>query len=446
MMQPIHILIVDDEPDVESLLSQHFRREIRKGEYVLNFAGNGREALSLIEEISVKDIADVDIVLTDLNMPVMDGLTLLSKLNELVRSPKTVVVSAYSDMENIRGAMNAGAFDFITKPIQRKDLDLTVKKAISTIEQEREIKAQLEAAKVKLVQSEKMSALGQMVAGLAHEINNPVNFIYGNLRHAQSYIQDLQKIIEVYKQEYPQPTEKVQDVLEDIDIDFLTQDTNNLFNSLNTGAVRIRELVLSLRNFSRLDESAQKAVNIHDGIDSTLLILGSRLQSNKHTSQTIIEKSYGDLPLVECYPSQLNQVIMNLLANAIDALEAHWSSQQPEEAQCHIGRIQILTEAISEDWVRIVIEDNGAGIEESAIAKLFDPFFTTKPIGKGTGLGLSISYQIVVEKHQGKLYCQSSPGEGTRFCIELPTTIDKSSAEQQGLLAANHQLSREPVI
>ena len=440
-----HILVVDDEPDVESLLSQQFRREVRRGIYVLSFARNGQEALNQIAEAEKTSLA-VDMVLTDINMPVMDGLMLLSKLNDLARSPKAVVVSAYGDMDNIRKAMNQGAFDFITKPIQRQDLNLTIQKTLKAVAKERALLEQLKQAKLQLVQSEKMSALGQMVAGLAHEINNPVNFIYGNLSPARKYAQDLQALVGLYQRSYPNPTEDIQDFIEEVDLDFLNQDLDKTFNSLITGAVRIRDLVLSLRNFSRLDESAQKAVDIHEGIDSTLLILNNRLAATEDRGAIIIEKGYSELPLVECYPSQLNQVFMNILANAIDAISTSQSSLHLNNSSPQSGKIHIATESIAKDQVRITIEDNGFGIEESAIAKLFDPFYTTKPVGEGTGIGLSISYQIVVEKHHGKLYCKSEPSQGARFYIELPVSLEAESAEAQKPTEINSFLKENDLL
>lgn len=412
------ILVVDDEPDIESLISQRFRREIRKGVYTFSFALDGAEALAKV--IDTDGSEAIDMVLTDINMPVMDGLALLSRLNDLAHPPKTVVVSAYSDMNNIRVAMNRGAFDFVTKPINFQDLVITLQKTLKAVDREKQIQSELAQAQTQLVQNEKMSALGQMVAGVAHEINNPVNFIYGNLKPARAYVEDLAQLIELYQQNYPNPTEDIQDYIEEVDLDFLKDDLNKLFDSLSLGASRIRELVLSLRNFSRLDEDGMKAVDIHEGIDSTLLILGSRLKSTSERPDIRIVREYGSLPRVDCYPSQLNQVVMNLIANALDAFEEAAEKRSDQPRADSPDTIWITTDVVDARWVRIAIADNGPGMSKAVLLKLFDPFFTTKPVGKGTGLGLSISYQIIVEKHRGRLSCESQVGEGSRFVIQLP--------------------------
>ena len=410
-----HILVVDDEPDVEGLITQKFRREIRQGQYRFTFASNGMEAYQQVVETS-----DIDMVLTDINMPVMDGLALIDKLSMLDRPLKTVVVSAYGDMANIRTAMNSGAFDFVTKPINFQDLSITLEKTLKAVKREKDGQAQLAQARIQLIQNEKMSSLGQMVAGVAHEINNPVNFIYGNLSHARTYVSDLMELLDHYQRCYPDPVPDVQDCLEEIDLDFLTEDIAKLFDSLSMGATRIRELVLSLRNFSRLDEAEKKTVDIHDGIESTLVILSNRLKSVPDRPDIRIVREYGSLPKIDCYPSQLNQVIMNILSNAIDALEMHDQNGSASELKGNPGEIKIRTAVVNERWVRIAIADNGPGMSEETHAKLFDPFFTTKPVGKGTGLGMSISHQIVVEKHGGRLSCESALGEGTQFTIEFP--------------------------
>ncbi|MBD2460044.1 GAF domain-containing protein [Oscillatoria sp. FACHB-1407] len=288
----------------------------------------------------------------------------------------------------------------------------------------------LQQTQTQLIQTEKMSSLGQMVAGIAHEINNPVNFISGNLVHANSYIKDLLELVQLYQEHYPEPHPDVQNQIELIDIDFIAEDLPRLLASMKIGADRIRQIVLSLRNFSRLDEAEMKPVDIHEGIDSTLLILHNRLKSFSVGSGVQIVKQYGDLPQVECYPGQLNQVFMNILVNAIDALEV-----QPEPRIITIttefepSQTTLLSEdedAASELTTReglaiIRIRDNGPGMNSTTQEKLFDPFFTTKPVGKGTGLGMSISYQIVVQKHHGTLTCDSRLGQGTEFVITIPS-------------------------
>jgi PAS domain S-box-containing protein len=272
----------------------------------------------------------------------------------------------------------------------------------------------LQATQVQLIQSEKMSSIGNMVAGIAHEINNPINFIHGNLIPASEYIRDLMDIIALYQVYFPDPPVAIQEKIAEVELDFVTEDLNKIIQSMSVGTERIREIVLSLRNFSRLDEAECKQANIHDGIDNTLMILQNRLKSKPSHPEIFVIKDYGNIPLIDCYPGQLNQVFMNILSNAIDVLE------NPSLGRS--GEIHITTEILKQDYITIRISDNGSGIHPEHISKLFDPFFTTKEIGKGTGLGLSISYQIVVEKHRGKLYCDSTPGVGTQFVIEIPIT------------------------
>lgn len=279
---------------------------------------------------------------------------------------------------------------------------------------------ELQHAQVQLIQTEKMSSLGQLVAGVAHEINNPVNFIYGNVLHVKEYSQQLLTLINLYQQQNFNYNSEITSLINKIDLEFILDDMPKVLSSMTVGTERIREIVLTLRNFSRLDEAEMKPVDIHEGIDSALLILQYRLKEKHKQQEIAIIKDYGDLPLVECYAGGLNQVFMNIFSNAIDALYEWEAECFKENAKKHLSSIIVHTEVTNEECVIISIKDNGLGMTEEVKTRLFDPFFTTKPVGKGTGLGLSISYQIIVEKHKGKIQCISAPGKGTEFLIEIP--------------------------
>lgn len=270
----------------------------------------------------------------------------------------------------------------------------------------------LQQTQAQLIQAEKMSSLGQVVAGIAHEINNPITFISGNINHALEYIEELFDLISLYEQNYPHPHPAIKKKLEEIELEYLREDLNNLFNSMKRGSDRISKIILGLRNFSRLDQSQRKAVDLHEGLDSTLMILQHRLKISSEYSEIEIVKDYGELPLVNCHASQINQVFLNILTNAIDALTQLPTTVPP--------KIQITTKMSDAQTVKIFIADNGLGMDESVRKKVFDPFFTTKPVGQGTGLGLSISYQIITEQHQGEIQCFSQPGKGATFTIVLP--------------------------
>lgn len=282
---------------------------------------------------------------------------------------------------------------------------------------------ELQHAQAQLIQSEKMSSLGQLIAGVAHEINNPVNFIYGNLTYATDYIRDLLQILQHYQQVLPHATPEIQLEIDALDLDFLVEDLPKLMNSMKMGADRILEIVRSLKNFSRHDEVEMRAVDIHEGIDSTLMILHNRFKPRTGHPGVRLTKVYGELPPVECYPGQLNQVFMNILANALDALEERDEGRSRAEIEAHPSQIEIYTEAIDSDWITIRIADNGSGIPALVRQQIFHPFFTTKPVGKGTGLGLAISHQIVVDRHGGILKCQSQPEQGTEFWIQIPVHL-----------------------
>jgi two-component system, NtrC family, sensor kinase len=277
---------------------------------------------------------------------------------------------------------------------------------------------ELQRSQLQLIQNEKMSSLGQLVAGVAHEINNPVNFIYGNLKHVNTYAQDLVDLINLYKQHYLNPPLAVQEAEEALDLAFVLDDMSKVFSSMKMGADRIKDIVLSLRTFSRMDEAELKSVDIHEGLNSTLVILDHRLKLTSNRPAIRVVCDYGVLPAVECYAGQLNQVFMNVLSNAVDAIE-----EAAEKQNNYQGEIIIRTLSTDSGWIKIAIADNGTGMSEMVKRDMFNPFFTTKPVGKGTGMGLGISYQIITEKHGGKLACFSKLGQGSELVIQIPIVL-----------------------
>ena len=372
-----------------------------------------------------------ELILLDVMMPGIDGFETCKRLkdNPNTQDIPVIFMTALSDSGNKVKGLNAGAVDYITKPINHEEvlarieihLQLKNLKTLEGMVNERtteltETLENLKRAQVQLVQKEKMSSLGKLVAGVAHEINNPVNFIHGNLKHIQQYSLGLLQLVELYQKHYPQPEKEIQDYTEELELEFLQEDLSKIISSMTIGSNRIRQIVLSLRNFSRLDEAEMKLVDIHEGIESTLLILQHKIEENLNHSRIEVLKEYGKLTEVECYAAQLNQVFMNILGNALDAVEAKFRESDCQET----AQIRISTEVLNEQSVLIRISDNGCGIPENILSRIFDPFFTTKQPGKGTGLGLSISYQIIVDKHKGKFECDSQVGEGSEFRIEIP--------------------------
>ncbi|MDZ8031267.1 response regulator [Nostoc sp. DedSLP04] len=437
--QKRNILVVDDTPDNLRLLSAMLTAqgfEVRK-------ALNGKMALTACQMVLP------DVILLDINMPGMDGYQVCQQLkaDDKTSEVPVIFISALDDVVDKVKAFDVGGVDYIAKPFHGAEVVLRIENQINLRLLQVKLQEQnfllqqaldnLKASQVQQIQNEKMVALGQLVAGLAHEINNPISFIYGNLQYAGQYVEDLVKMIEVYQQEYPKPTPKIQQIAKDIDLNFIIKDLQNLIGAMYRGSDRIQEIVLALQHFSRHDEAEMKRVNIHEDIENTLVMLQHRLRETANRPAIVVVKDYGNLPLVTCYASELNQVFMHLLNNAIDAIQegvenGKWGAgnQFPDEAmgneawgignQSSPPQIWIHTEVTDLNAVKIAIADNGLGIEESLRSRLFDPFFTTKPVGKGSGLGLSISYQIIVQKHRGNISCNSSVGKGAEFAIEIP--------------------------
>jgi two-component system, NtrC family, sensor kinase len=381
----------------------------------------------------------VDLILLDIIIPRIDGFETcrILKSDPVTKDIPIIFMTALSETGQKVKGLNLGAVDYITKPFQQEEIlariqvHLNLRRLNLELDQQKQELEQrvqertaelshtleeLKKAQLQLVQSEKISSLGQLVAGVAHEVNNPLGFIFSNLHYADQYVHDLIHLMKLYQKQFPQPGREIEEEIEEIDLEHILDDLPKLISSMKIGTDRIQEIMQSLRNFSRADVNQKMAVDIHDGLETTLMILQHRLKSKPKRPAIEVIKEYGNLPIVKCYPGQLNQVFMNLLANAIDALEESLSKRL---AQKTIPQIHIWTTADQES-VTIRIADNGLGIPESVQNQIFNPFFTTKAQGQGTGLGLSISYQIITQQHGGKLRCISSPGQGTEFVIELP--------------------------
>ncbi len=422
------ILVVDDTITNLEIISA----ELMAAGFTVATAINGEQAIQKIQ------FQLPDLILLDVMMPKMDGFETCKylKANPITQDIPVIFMTGITDTDSKVNGLNLGAVDYITKPFQKEEVlariktHLQLRNLTKNLEQrvaERTAKLdnalrELQEFQVQLVKQEKMSVLGQLVTGIAHEINNPVSCIYGNLGHAFIYFQNMINLINLYQHHYPEPIAQIQNEITAMDLEYISSDLPNMISSMREGIQRIRDISSSLRIFSRADTENKVKCNIHEGIDSTLLILKHRLKGSENCPPIEIIKNYGDLPLIECFPGQLNQVFMNLLANAIDAIEESNTGRSIDEIQENSHQIVIQTILnTNKNFVVIKIKDNGLGMSDEIQKKIFDHLFTTKAVGKGTGLGLSIAQQIIVQKHQGSLNVNSIIGKGSEFTITIPT-------------------------
>jgi signal transduction histidine kinase len=466
MSLPLHILLVEDSEDDAELLVIELERS---GYQLINQKIKSTQDIFLGQKIN-RDNAEIkakiltsnsteqwflthiqtldlaiqylshahcDVVLLDLSLPDSQGLDTVKRLQANIPNIPVIVLTGMYDRKLALQAVAGGAQDYLVKgqisaplleralqyAIERKKCEVHLKLAL---EQERELN------QIKLIHREKLANLGQLIANVAHEINNPVTFISANLHFIDEYVQDLLGLIEIYQQYSDVNNTSIQDEIEEIDLEFLQEDLPKMISSMRVGADRICELVLTLRNFSRLEQPDMQLVNLHEGIESSLLILRDRLKEKSGHPAIKIIRDYGDLPQVECYSGQINQVFLNILSNAIDALREFNANHSNEVINNYSPTITIQTRIVESDRVLISIKDNGTGITDSVKTELFNPFFTTKAVGEGTGLGLSISHQIIVETHKGQLECISAPGQGAEFRIEIP--IEQQGQKEEGNL------------
>jgi signal transduction histidine kinase len=426
-IESARILLVDDNPTNLKVLSA----AITSAGWTALVATDGESAIEQTE------YAKPDLILLDVMMPGIDGFETCKRLKTKgdTAAIPIIFMTALSDtVDKVRG-LELGAVDYVTKPFQQEEVlarvRLHLKVYYLTQQLEEAVKErtaeltdsihQLEQTQLQLIQNEKMSTLGQLVAGVAHEINNPVGFINGNLSCIKDYTADLLEHLQMYQEQYPETVEEIEDHAEDIDLEFLLEDLPKMLGSMEVGIERIRNISTSLRTFSRSDSQSKVSFNLHEGLDSTLLILRHRLKANETRPAVEITKEYGELSTVKCYPGQLNQVFMNVLANAIDAMDEANQDKSFEDLEASPNTVLIKTELDHKHHgVIIRIRDNGPGMAPEVRAKIFDHLFTTKTVGKGTGLGLSISRQIIVENHGGTIACESFLGQGTEFVISIP--------------------------
>ncbi|NES65052.1 MAG: response regulator [Okeania sp. SIO2D1] len=405
------ILAVDDIPANLKLISA----TLRNAGYAVSTAMDGERALKRLQHYQP------DLILLDIQMPGIDGFETCRRLkaDRNTRHIPVIFLTALSDTVNKVKGLELGGVDYITKPFDLPELLARIKVHIN-----------LKKAQVQLIQESKLSMLGELVARIAHEINNPMTFIYTNINHATQYHRELIHLLELYEAQFPTPSQEIEDWREEIDLSFLKQDYLQLLESMRLGAERIKSIVVSLRSFAKLDEAEWEFFNLHEGLKNTLILLSYRLQANSNRGAVKVVKNYGELPLVYCNPAQLNQVFMNLVVNAIEAIdEKHSNRELEEEAMLEFPPEIVISTALEivdrENFACIHIADNGIGISETIQPQIFDQFFTTKSTGKGAGLGLAFAKQIVTEKHGGTITYTSELGKGTKFTIAIP--IDRKN-------------------
>ncbi len=423
--KPMHILLVDDNPNNLKVLSEAIQ-------------GYGWKALMATDgesAIEQAEYAPPDLIILDVMMPGIDGFETCRRLkaNSITEDIPVIFMTALSSsVDKVKG-LEIGAVDYITKPFQQEEviarlkLHLKISHLTRTLEQQVEQRTaeltkslqQLQHSQLQMIQNEKMSALGNLVAGIAHEMNNPLGFISVSLKQAQPNISDIIEHLRLYQESFPLPSKKIIAHAEEVDLDYSIQDLSKMIESMTMACDRIKSISNSLRTFSRADRDCKQPFNLHEGIDSTILILKHRLKANEHRPAIEVETHYGNIPEVECFPGQLNQVFMNVLSNAIDTLDESSTERSFAEITANPNKIKITT-ILLEKQVKISIADNGKGMSESVKEHIFDHLFTTKKVGKGTGLGLAIARQIILEKHGGSIVVNSHLGQGTEFVITIP--------------------------
>ncbi|WP_298907131.1 response regulator [uncultured Nostoc sp.] len=409
------VLVVDDNPTNLQVLSSF----LDQSSFEVWAARSGEKALQRLENDDLPDL-----ILLDVMMPGIDGFETCKQLksNPRVQDIPVIFMTALSETADKVKGLQLGAVDYITKPFQHEEVLVRIENHLKLRNLTKTLIAknvELQQTQTQLIQAEKVAALGQLTAGIAHEVNNPVNFIAGNLKFVKQYVHEIVNLLYLYQKYLPEPPNEIQNAIQQSDLNFLLNDLSKIIQSMQVGTDRVTEIVSYLNNFSRHREAGKKLANLHEGLESTLLILGHRFKQNANYPAIQLIKEYGDLPLIECFAGEINQVFMNLISNAIDAIEEIYKNKYLGTNYQYYGVIKIKTEVIGEQVI-LRIADNGSGISKAEQTKIFDAFYTTKPVGKGTGLGLSIAYQIVVNNHHGKLTYHSQPGEGIEFILELP--------------------------